>query len=425
MIRTIRSMESRTNARIEGHMRPLKILLTVLLGVSVYLSLGFTGCDWDPTQDTQVGFRGENGIIYTVVYKYQNNTCVGWELSIAGAFGNLGSGDECGDAVPNIEALAALSGSAESGSSGSSQVGNLQPRGTSGSQGVLLLSDAFTGVDAFDLATGTQLASIPMKGNPLDLVSLPGQNTAYALLFPSFGASPAIDVIDGAQLKITANIPLPANTFPICGALTSDGATLYVSNAGSSGLDSNANTSILVIDTASQKVKATIPLPAANSNLFGYYQRLAVSPDGSLLYASGSGGYLEAIDTLTLLPVSFIQLAPFQFVESGTPDPHIVFAPDGSAVYVAVLGAKGALIVVINPDTSQPVNSVSIGGPTTYLSDLAITRDGLTLMTIDLKTGITYPVNTATLTVGTPIPRQTLPGSPSDPIVYSGFAVVQ
>src|ERR1035438_8448972 len=104
---------------------------------------------------------------------------------------------------------------------------------------------------------------MPVKGNPLDLVSLPGQNTVYAVVYPSFGASPSVAVIDGAQLKITANIALPANTFPIYGALSPDGATLYVSNAGSSDLSANPNTSILVIDTASRTVKGSIPLPAA------------------------------------------------------------------------------------------------------------------------------------------------------------------
>ena len=174
-----------------------------------------------------------------MTYKYIESTCIGWELDNKSADTVVQSGSNCGDAVPAVRAMTAVSGSAGSGSSGSSPAGGLRPRATSGSRGVLLLSDAFTGVDAFDLATGTQLASIPVQGNPHDLVSLPGQNTVYALLFPSFGASPAIAVIDGAQLKITANIPLPANTFPICGALTSDGATLYVSNAGSSGLGSD------------------------------------------------------------------------------------------------------------------------------------------------------------------------------------------
>jgi DNA-binding beta-propeller fold protein YncE len=286
-----------------------------------------------------------------------------------------------------------------------------------------LAADAFAGVDAFDLATGARLATMPVQGNPLDLVSLPGQNTVYAVLYPSFGASPSIAVIDGAQLKITANIPLPANTFPICGALSPDGATLYVSNEGSSDFGASPNTSILVIDTASRTVTGSIPLPAAvNVNVFGNYQRLAVSPDGSLLYANSSGG-LEAIDTRTLSPVSFIQLTPGLFPGQVSPAPHIVFAPDGSAAYMAVLGGKGAYIVVINPDTSQQVNSVQIGSPTSYLSDLAITLDGSALFALDQSTGITYPVNTATLTVGTPIPRPNLPPSATVPIVFSGFVM--
>ena len=404
-------MESGTSTASLTPRQLWKLFFMILLGVSIYASLGFNACD--PPDDTKVDVRGADGQIYTVIYKYEGGTCVGWEVDY------LGSGSNCNEAIPVVRAMTGASGSGGSGSGFSVPKGNLQRRAASGSQGVLLLSDAFTAVDVFDLATGTQLASMPVQGNPLDLVNLPGQNTVYAVLYPSFGASPAIAVIDAAQLKITATIPLPANTFPVCGALTADGATLYVSNAGSSGLGSSPNTSILVIDTASQKVKASIPLPAANVNLFGSYQRLAVSPDGSLLYASGSGGYLEALDTLSLLPVSFIQLPPFQFVEAGTPLPHMAFAPDGSA-----LCPHGALIVVINPDTSQEVNSVSIGSATSYLSDLAISRDGLTLYALDQTTGLRYSVDTGTLTVGTPTPPPSLPGGPA-PIVFSGFAVRQ
>ena len=169
-------------------------------------------------------------------------------------------------------------------------------------------------------------------------------------------------------------------------------------------------------------MKGSIP-PPPNQNLFGDYQRLAVSPDGSLLYAVSTQGYLEAIDTLTLSPVSVIQLAPFLFAASGSPAPHIVFAPDGSAVYVVVLGPSGPLIQVITPDTSQPVNSVQIGTATSYLSDLALSLDGSTLFALDQSTGITYPVDTNTLTVGTPIPRPNLPPSTTVPIVFSGLLV--
>jgi DNA-binding beta-propeller fold protein YncE len=319
-------------------------------------------------------------------------------------------------------AVAGFPGPTEPGSSPSAA--NSRPRTAAGSQGVVLIADAFTGVDAFDLATSAELATMPVNGNPTDLVSLPGQNTVYAVIFPSNGASPAIAVIDGAQLKITANITLPTNTFPYHGAISPDGATLYVSNIGSSDFSASPNTSILVIDAASQKVTGSIALPA-NQNLFGNYQRLAVSPDGSLLYASSSEGYLEAIDTRTLSPVSFIQLAPFLFAESDTPSPHMVFALDGSAVYVAVLGPNGAYIVTIDPDTSQQVNSVQVGSATSYISDLALSPDGTTVLAMDETTGITYLMDTTAFTLGTPIPRPNLPPNTTVPIVFSGFVIQQ
>jgi 6-phosphogluconolactonase (cycloisomerase 2 family) len=391
----------------------------ILFFVALCLPVGFglSGCD----PDTEHYFQA-NGTVYQVVYTYVLNVCVGWQIVQVGSSGPPVMGSDCGDAVPAMRALTAVPGAAGSGSS--PLAAKKRPRTASGSQGVLLVADAFTGIDAFDLATSTQLATMPVNGNPTDLVSLPGQNTAYAVIFPSNGASPGIAVVDGGKLQISANISLPANTFPIYGALSPGGATLYVSNAGSSDLSVNPNTSILVIDTASQKVTGSIPLPS-NQNLFGNYQRLAVSPDGSLLYAGSSEGYLEAIDTRTLSPVSFIQLAPFLFAESDTPTPHMVFALDGRAVYVAVLGPNAAYIVAIDPDTSQQVKSVQVGSATSYISDLALSPDGNTLLAMDGTTGITYTLNTTAFTQGTPIPRPNLPPNTSVPIVYSGFVIQQ
>jgi DNA-binding beta-propeller fold protein YncE len=66
---------------------------------------------------------------------------------------------------------------------------------------------------------------------------------------------------------------------------------------------------------------------------------------------------------------------------------------------------------------------VQIGTATSYLSDLALSLDGSTLFALDQSTGITYPVDTNTLTVGTPIPRPNLPPSTTVPIVFSGLLV--
>jgi DNA-binding beta-propeller fold protein YncE len=380
------------------------------------IAIGLSGCN----PATHWALYTPNNDIYEITFAYEGEQCVGWTLIVGDT---TTTGSNCEDAISKIP-----TGSAVLPGSGifSSRFQNPIKKTVSAGADTLLLSDAFTGVDAFNLATGVKLATIPLQGNPLDLVPLPGQSTLYAVVYPANGASPSVAVIDAAQLTLTATIALPANTFPICGAISPDGSTLYVSNAGSSSLSANPDTSILVIDTASQTVKGTIPFPASgNENLFGYYLRLAVSPDGTLLYASGSGGYLEAIDTLTQKPVSFIGLSPGLFLEASSPAPHIVFAPDGTKAYVGVGGPTGPSVVVIDPYTSQQVAAVRIGSSTSYLADIAISSNGSILYTVDESTGITYPIDTATLAVGTPIPRQTLPTGSTAPIGFAGLAVRQ
>jgi DNA-binding beta-propeller fold protein YncE len=380
------------------------------------IAIGLSGCN----PATHWALYTPNNDIYEITFAYEGEQCVGWTLIVGDT---TTTGSNCEDAISKIP-----NGSAVLPGSGSFSGQDQYPVRKTASAGAdtLLLAQAFTGVEAFNLVTGAKLATIPLQGNPLDLVPLPGQSTLYAVVYPANGASPSVAVIDAAQLTLTATIALPANTFPICGAISPDGSTLYVSNAGSSSLSANPDTSILVIDTASQTVKGTIPFPASgNENLFGYYLRLAVSPDGTLLYASGSGGYLEAIDTLTQKPVSFIGLSPGLFLEASSPAPHIVFAPDGTKAYVGVGGPTGPSVVVIDPYTSQQVAAVRIGSSTSYLADIAISSNGSILYTVDESTGITYPIDTATLAVGTPIPRQTLPTGSTAPIGFAGLAVRQ
>jgi hypothetical protein len=271
----------------------------------------------------------------------------------------------------------------------------------SSSSTVLVVSEAFVDVGVYDTTTGAQIASMPVDGNPFDLVKAPGQTTIYAVIYPSNGASPAVAVIDATTWTISGTIPLPAGTYPQYAAISQDGATLYVNNAAPQYSPSpNAPTSIFAIDTASKAVTSTITLPASvDASLFGSYTRLQLSPDGTLLYAVGTNA-VEAIDTLTLLPVSIIGFNPGIFPETSFPEPHIVFSSDGTLAYVAVAGPRGPSVAVINTSTSQVTNSISIGGASSYLTDITLTLDNSVLATFDSTTTTLYPINTATGQVG-------------------------
>ena len=151
-----------TDARLEGHMPLRKILAAILLGVSVYFSLGFFHCGENYTY-VENDYQAAHGVVYTVIYKYFNGQCVGWTIIAGGAGGGESvSGDsDCSAAVPVVRAMTAVPGG---GPGGSPLAGNLRPRATSNSQGILLIADAFTGVDAFDLASSALLATHAGEG---------------------------------------------------------------------------------------------------------------------------------------------------------------------------------------------------------------------------------------------------------------------
>jgi hypothetical protein len=285
----------------------------------------------------------------------------------------------------------------------------IRPAAQNGSPAFLVLSEAFSDIGIYDTKTGAPIATVPVKGNPFDLVIAPGQSTLYAVVYPSDGSGansvpPSVAVIDGRSWTLAGSISLPTGTYPQYAAISPDGSTLYVNNAAPTlGPTPNAPTSILVIDTASRTVKSTISLPSSvNAGLFGSYQRLQVSPDGTLLYAVGTN-VVEAIDTLTLLPVSVIGFNPGIFPETSFPEPHIQFSSDGTAAYVVVAGPRGPAAAVINTATSQVTNLISVGSASSYLTDISVSPDGSILLAYDKATAALYPINTVTGQVGSAV----------------------
>ena len=120
----------------------------------------------------------------------------------------------------------------------------------------------------------------------------------------------AVVVLDTATNKILSTIPVPAG--PDSLTITPDGQTVYVASTG--------DTKISVIDTTTDKVTGTIEVGA------GPYG-LAVTPDGKHLLAGVvSSGMLDFID----LPGNTIAAQ----VPVDTPH-NIGLSPDGSTAYVA------------------------------------------------------------------------------------------
>jgi YVTN family beta-propeller protein len=153
-----------------------------------------------------------------------------------------------------------------------------------------------------------------------------------------------ISVIDTTTNSVTTTIPVSG--YPNMLALSPDGTRLY---AGDTGPDSQ----VTVISTATNTVIAALPG-------FAEAQGLAVSPDGTRLYVvntnfSNPAGWVSVIDTATYSTIATI---PVGGVPVG-----IALSPDGTTAYVTNNGGAplGNTVAVIDTSTNTVVNEITVG----------------------------------------------------------------
>ena len=123
--------------------------------------------------------------------------------------------------------------------------------------------------------------------------------------------------------------------------MSSDATRAYVTNQGAN--------SVSVIDTASNRVAATIPVGASPS-------AIAVTPNGEWLYILTGGGVVQVVDTVLRTVVAEIPTA-------GTAAGDIAITADGSKVYVAA-----GPVTVIDTATNTVVETFSEGSTGIELS---------------------------------------------------------
>jgi hypothetical protein len=121
-------------------------------------------------------------------------------------------------------------------------------------------------------------------------------------------APPRISIIDTVGRSVIATVPLAADATPDGLELSPDGRYLYIANRGVFVVGpGTSGASVMVFDTQSRTVVANIGLPVGAS-----VDRLALTPDGTLLYAATTQSFparIFPIDTLTRTAGTFF-LAP-------------------------------------------------------------------------------------------------------------------
>jgi YVTN family beta-propeller protein len=174
----------------------------------------------------------------------------------------------------------------------------------------------------------------------------PDGKRVYAL-----SETPAVIVIDTATNSVVATIPIAGQSLQGVG-ITPDAGHAYVVG---SGLNVSGPNSVSVIDTATNNVVANIPVGRAP-------EQIGVNPTWVRAYVSNAGdNTVSVIDTSTNNVVATIPV--------GTePGPIAFTTPDGNSVYVVNLGSNN--VSVIDAATNNVVATIPAG---TFPGGIAIT----------------------------------------------------
>ena len=235
-------------------------------------------------------------------------------------------------------------------------------------------------ITAYDLDTGTTVATIPTQGAVLDLAFSPDARTVYATEVEGYLA-----VISVATNTVTASIPIgtfPAN-YPEGLAVSPSGGTVYVTNY-------EGNT-VSVVNTSTDTVTAVIPVGS-------YPQGVAVSPDGNTVYAANHGdGTISVINATTNAVTGTISLG----ANSGPA--YVAFAPSGATAYVT--DGKSNAVSVIATGSETVTATIPVGANP---NGLTVTPDGRSVYVANFGGGVSA-ISTATNTVTATIPTSTTP----------------
>lgn len=237
---------------------------------------------------------------------------------------------------------------------GGSQTGNSPVSVAMGPNGQLYAAGTY--VSVIDTSTDDVIANIgaPWGGNSFpDVVVSP--NGFYAYATSSFSQTQAgIAVIDTAKNAITDVIELPVLASANAVAISPDNTTGYIVNGASVG---GVPPSVYQFDTATNTIVSgvNVLLPEGNYDRPG----LTFSSDGAYLYVSNAGnGTISVIDTATNT------LLPQAISVPGSPG-AMALSPDGQYLYVTQQpNFNFNLVSVIDTSTNTVTNAIAVGnGP--------------------------------------------------------------
>jgi YVTN family beta-propeller protein len=223
-----------------------------------------------------------------------------------------------------------------------------------------------------DAVTGRELGALEVSTTSIGdvLVSPDGSRVYVSVTKGSYPPAALTVVVDAATLTKLTTITVPDLARGTM-AISPDGASLYLGTLSS----------LVIIDTASSTIRATVPLT-------GKAQTVVLSPDGARAYvtvspSSTDAGVLAVIDTASAAVSSTATV--------GVEPYGLALSPDAGIAYVGNAGSRTVSIVdtashTITRDITLPVVNDDSGAVLSP-QDLVLTADGAT-MYVQYKTAV-------------------------------------
>jgi DNA-binding beta-propeller fold protein YncE len=253
------------------------------------------------------------------------------------------------------------------------------------------------GASVIDVATNTVVATLPSLGTnayaPFEVAITPDGKHAYVSCQctsippnaapPSGFNSPLLSVIDTTTntLATTVSEPDSSGSFTDQGtfglAVTPDGSRVYA--GGNSGFWLSPTPTIFVIDTATNTVVANITDSRLNNP-----REVAITPDGTRAYVTDNTTAIHVVDT-NPNSLTYNTIVP----EVGTSSYNafgVAITPDGGRAYVpGYNGVSPGAVLVIDTNPASPTYNTTIAiravsgaglSSSDVVENVAITPDG-------------------------------------------------
>lgn len=247
-------------------------------------------------------------------------------------------------------------------------------------------------VTIIDTATDTIVGTVTVGNRPNAVVASPDGSRVYVSYTPT-NLTRGVAAIDTVTNTVAGSVTVPVFNYM---AISPDGSRLYAVDQSATINDNG--TGVNVIDTASMTIVATITPPGVTLP-----RGIAASPDGTRLYlADAHNGTIFIADTATNTIVDSIPEFPCGVCNgSDVGTITVALSPDGTRLF-AVHGGNQGLLTVYDTATKTPLTT-TFAGAGNFMDVTPNGTKGYTFGPVDVGPYVTFDTTTLATSSVAPI----------------------